>query len=303
MRGSTPVDDITIVERAYELRGATEAWMDGLHAALQARLDFGHGLSLSTWSVSGNRFGGESVHRGDMDPRLIAAQYEFAATLPPELIARHYGPAATDFIGQPAQFGPDLHRSLLRTAAKHGVAGLQDTLGIVVMAVPGQSGMLMMTHASHPIAVTSSLRRVLMKLTTHIGAGLRLRHSLAHGQLPEAVLTPSGHVAYATGTAKSQGAREALARAAKDIELSRGRLRRSSPDEALSLWKGLVAGRWSVVEWFDTDSRRYLVAHPNQVSARDPRALSPRELDVAELLVQGRSNWESPGRWGSAPAR
>lgn len=293
MRGSSSPDDISVVERAYELRGSTEAWLEGVHAALKPRLDFGHGFSVSTWHVNeGGRFGGESIMRGDIDPRLIAAQYEFAATLPPDFIARHYGPAATDFIAQPSQFDLTFHHALLASAKKHGVDGLVDTLGIVIMAVPGKSGMMLMSHASREIAVTTSLRKLLLKLVTHIGAGLRLRTSLAHGQLPEAVLTPTGHVAYATGAATTNSAREALARAAKDIELSRGRLRRSSPDEALTLWKGLVAGRWSVVEWFDTDSRRYLVAHANQVSARDPRALSPRELDVAELIVQGRSNSE-----------
>ncbi|MGV3619639.1 MAG: helix-turn-helix transcriptional regulator [Archangium sp.] len=292
MRGSTAPDDISVLERAYELRGTTEAWLDGLHDALKQRLDFGHGVSLSTWSVNDGRFGGDSINRGDIDPRLVAAQYEFASKVPPELINRYYGPAATDFIAQPSTFNPEISKELLRAIARHGVPGIVDTLGVVIMAAPGRSGMLLTSYASREISVSRPLRQLLMRLTTHIGAGLRLRTSLAQGQLPEAVLTPSGRVAYATGAAAEHGAREALTRAAKDIELSRGRLRRSSPDEALSLWKGLVAGRWSVVEWIDTDSRRYLVAHANQVSARDPRALSPRELDVAELIVQGRSNSE-----------
>lgn len=292
MGGKPAPDDIAVVEQAYALGGTTEEWLDGIHRALAARLDFGHGFSVSTWQLARGRFGGESVVRGDLDPRLVKAQFEFASQVDPAAIARHYGPGATDFLAQGSAFEPTLHRGLLDAAERNGVHGLVDSLGLVVMATPGQSGLLALTQASQPIVVTPSVRKTLLRLSTHLGAAFRLRGALAHGQLPEAVLTPSGHVSFATGAAREQGAREALTRAAKDIERSRGRLRSSSPDEALSLWKGLVAGRWSVVEWIDTDSRRYLVAHANHVSARDPRALSPRELDVAELMVQGRSNSE-----------
>jgi hypothetical protein len=51
-------------------------------------------------------------------------------------------------------------------------------------------------------------------------------------------------------------------RAAKAIDRARSRAR-SNEDEALELWQGLVAGRWSLVEQFDSDGRRFLVARKN----------------------------------------
>ena len=56
-----------------------------------------------------------------------------------------------------------------------------------------------------------------------------------------------------------------------------------------SLWKGLIAGRWSLIERFDRGGRRYLVAHRNEPQARDPRALTPRERQVLAYTAAGDS--------------
>jgi DNA-binding CsgD family transcriptional regulator len=59
----------------------------------------------------------------------------------------------------------------------------------------------------------------------------------------------------------------------------------------VSLWLGLVTGKWSIVDQFDTDGRRYLV-----VRRRDPaaspldRALTLRERQVASFAGQGHSS-------------
>lgn len=212
--------------------------------------------------------------------------------MPPDVVAKHYGPGATDFLAG-RRFAPELFSKLIQLAAARGVPGVVDSVGLVVMGNPGRNGMLCLTMARRPIDVTAARRQVLLRLATHLGAGLRLRLSLRQTQKrAEAVLTPGGKVLHAHGDALVPEARAALQLGVRAIEQSRGKLRRSSPTEALAQWRGLVSGRWSIVEWVDTDSRRYLVAHENHVSARDPRALSPRELDVAEFLVQGRSTAE-----------
>ena len=38
------------------------------------------------------------------------------------------------------------------------------------------------------------------------------------------------------------------------------------PDAALQIWKALVWGRWSMVDWFDSNDRRFVLALP--ISAR-----------------------------------
>jgi len=51
-----------------------------------------------------------------------------------------------------------------------------------------------------------------------------------------------------------------------------------------------VARRWSLVDRFDSDGRRFLVARRNEPDVRDPRALSPRERQVAAFAALGHSN-------------
>lgn len=62
------------------------------------------------------------------------------------------------------------------------------------------------------------------------------------------------------------------------------------PHEALAVWQGLVRGRWSLVEQFDADGRRFLIAHENPEDVRDPRGLSEKEVRVVGLAVRGYSD-------------
>jgi DNA-binding NarL/FixJ family response regulator len=67
-------------------------------------------------------------------------------------------------------------------------------------------------------------------------------------------------------------------------------MRRSDPERALATWTALVSGRWSLVDRYERDGRRYLVARPNPHDAPDPRMLSERERAVAHLVALGWSN-------------
>jgi DNA-binding CsgD family transcriptional regulator len=68
-------------------------------------------------------------------------------------------------------------------------------------------------------------------------------------------------------------------------------MRRRDPDEAVELWRGLVAGRWSVVDQFDHDGKRFVVAVPNEPRPRfTGRELTAREAQVTALAARGHSN-------------
>src|SRR5581483_3655711 len=99
----------------------------------------------------------------------------------------------------------------------------------------------------------------------------------------EAVVSPTGRVEHAEGTARDESALAALQRSARRIDKARGGLRRLSPDDALAEWRALVDGRWSLVERIDHDGRRYLVAMRNEPRARGSRRLSKRERQVCDL--------------------
>jgi DNA-binding CsgD family transcriptional regulator len=67
-------------------------------------------------------------------------------------------------------------------------------------------------------------------------------------------------------------------------------MRRKDPDEAVALWRALVAGRWSLVEHFDHDGRRYLLARRNEPVAAKLAGLSLVEREVLALAALGHTN-------------
>jgi DNA-binding CsgD family transcriptional regulator len=136
-------------------------------------------------------------------------------------------------------------------------------------------------------------RTLWVRLAAHIGAGLRLREANAARaeKGPDgaaAILTPTGKLEHVTPS--TEAARPQLADAAKSIDRARGKLRRVDPDEASALWRAMVRGEWSLVDWFDHDGKRFLLAHENPVTPERTPKLSPREHQVVACAAMGHSN-------------
>lgn len=62
-----------------------------------------------------------------------------------------------------------------------------------------------------------------------------------------------------------------------------------SADEALRMWKALVQGRWSPVDCFDRDGKRFVLARRSAHGCSPASGLEPLELDVARLTALGHS--------------
>ncbi len=65
---------------------------------------------------------------------------------------------------------------------------------------------------------------------------------------------------------------------------------RAEPERALELWDELVAGRWSLIDRFDSDGRRYLVAHRNDAHVARLMSLTSREREIVPSALEGRPN-------------
>lgn len=63
-------------------------------------------------------------------------------------------------------------------------------------------------------------------------------------------------------------------------------------DDSLELWPALYSGRWSLVDRSDTDGKRFVVAYRNEIEGGDPRQLSYRERQIAELAASQKSEGE-----------
>jgi len=168
---------------------------------------------------------------------------------------------------------------------------------VFAVARPAADSVVLMVSPRRSFQSTSVRERRRWGLAmAHVGTGLRLQRALAAAAQdraePEAVLDSSGALHHAVGPAQGEDARGLLREAVRQVERARSRCGRSDPDAAMESWKGLVGGRWSLVDRFDRDGRRFVVAHKNEPGVTDPRGLSPREYQIAERIGLGRSTKE-----------
>ena len=151
-----------------------------------------------------------------------------------------------------------------------------------------------------PIQLSRREKKTLEQLTIHMAAGHRIRREIENqptakglslAELPldaEALMDPKHFVVTdASGVARDATVSERIREAAKQVDKARGKLRRQDPEEALDIWKGLARGRWSLVDWFDTDGRRYVLAKPNLPRVGDPRGLTEQEALIATYAARG----------------
>lgn len=144
-------------------------------------------------------------------------------------------------------------------------------------------------------SLTRRQRETYHQLSAHLKAGERLRRRLRPSlseskpsvELPTdgAVLRADGKLLDADGLATVSNARQALCDEVARLDQARSqKLERA--EEALALWQGLVRGQWSLVEKFDRDGKRFIVAHRNP-EVSDPRGLSDIECRVVGLALRG----------------
>ena len=190
------------------------------------------------------------------------------------------------------------------TASYRKHLGCEDVL-IMSAIDPNVFGFSLNFVSSKRFNLNASQRDLLAKLSVHMAAGDRLRRGLDPAAAAprgltldeirdaahiDAILDPKQfEVADARGEAVSSEARDQIRAAAKSVDRARGKLRKTDPEEALEIWQGLVRGRWSLVDWFDTDGRRFVLARPNAPDLGDPRGLTERELQVVTYAAQGES--------------
>ncbi|MEM7437727.1 MAG: LuxR C-terminal-related transcriptional regulator [Myxococcota bacterium] len=187
----------------------------------------------------------------------------------------------------------------------------KDAFGVTAVDPDGQ-GIHIIAPLAEPTKLSARTRQRWQMIGAHLAAGHRLHRALreppeATSELPhdaELVLDAKNfRTTEAAGSGRNKSAQRALREAAVAVDAARGRLRKSSPEEALAIWRGLSRGRWSVVDWFDTDGRRYVLGLKNPPSIRDPRALTERERQVATYAGLGESNKLIAYRLGLSESR
>jgi DNA-binding CsgD family transcriptional regulator len=291
---------IDIVEAAYDLEVPESQWLPNVLAAGSSLLDFGMGyygvISAGESEAGVPMF--TQVHTSPGAEGLPTQVFRAAQQAGPELVAK----ASAGLEGK-VYLLSEL-REKWRKAHDLIVdnVGCADMLSITAVD-PNRHGVHISIPCREPTELTPHERDLCRMIEVHLAAGHRLRRSLCEHasvagvpatEMPldaEALIDPARFsVAQATGDAKTSDAAEIIRDAARQVDKARGPLRNRDAEEALRLWKGLVRGRWSLVDWFDTDGRRFVLAKPNDPKVRDPRGLTKREAQITTYAALGESS-------------
>jgi len=287
---------IDFTEAAYDLELEPHEWLRTLLEAGAPVIGHGLGIFALTCMRPQQRapliIDQLHVHSGpdDLVERVMRLQRE----MPPDLLWPLSRPTMPKTLSEAA--GDDLEAFHL--VMRH-FDFAKDGLGMSAFDPSGR-GVYLIAPLSKVTTLTQRSRDRWQMVAAHFGAGYRLRRALQEGapraatSLPhgaEAVIDPTSfRVTDAQGGAKSGEALEALRGAAMQVDRARGRMRKTDPEEALALWKALVRGRWSTVDWFDSDGRRFVLGIPNAPNVSDPRGLTEREMQVVAFVLFGQTN-------------
>ncbi len=288
-----PAHAISLIQSAYRLDAPTESWLEGIAAAASEALGSKQGAMAFRYDASSKDW----IHVQALAMRGLAPDFVGAffhqPDWPPE-VARQ---VAT--LTHSVRFGSTV--DLFERAGAGSIMrpvldryGIDDMLGINGLDPSGKGCMLMVaTSCARYSPRTTSLWH---RLAAHVSAGNRLRVALEKlypdnadpTKHAEAVLAPNGKIEHATGHAEPRVAREALREALARID--QARCERDDARRSVDFWRGLVAGRWSLVEHFERDGRRYYLAHKNDPELAPDRALTQRERQVLGYAELGNSN-------------
>jgi DNA-binding CsgD family transcriptional regulator len=288
------LDWIRILETAYDLVADDEEWLGSVAGAVRSGLDCELGIVAYFYDAAASRlklFGyvraGASEHEIEIARRIHA----HPAWRSSALLRETY--RSSTALTYSSEMGDERWQDLLAGTGRGGESG-PFRVRILHVGDPSHRGCVIgapdIRATASPLTHKASWTRV----AVHLASGLRLRRRLAslgpRSEDGEAILSPSGTLLHAEGPAKSRSARDALRDATLAIDKARGPLRRKDPEAALNLWRGMLEGRWSLIDRFERDGRRLVVAHRNNVATRGLRALTFRERQVVAYVTLGHSN-------------
>lgn len=303
---------IDLAEASYDLDVTDSDWLPRVMEAGLPVLDHGLGVAggLYTRPPGGGDVTLDRLHVEAGPPDFAIRQARVSAECPADIQRACTRPGICTTLSEVAG---EKHAYAVECWTRHHDYS-KDALGLSAVDPDGQ-GALIVSPLSERTTLTGHVRHRWQMVGAHLATGFRLRRALkkaAEQPLPttdlphdaEALLDPGSlQVKEAVGPAQETEATESLRDAALLIDRARGRMRKTDPDEALTTWRSLVEGRWSMVDWFDSDSRRFVLAIRNPPGIHDPHGLTEREGQVATYAALGESGKLIGYRLGLSPSR
>lgn len=288
---ASPVD---LLEAAYRLDGSDAEWLQALVEA--GTKIFAHeGLGGGGACLVG-RIDPETGARG-IDHYLCSAgvgtcnavekTLELQLTLPVALqqqlfFSRDVGLTASEAIG----VGEALHTLPFWKAIWDPC--VHDALGFV-----GQDGVLGAVNIGIGLRETQTVngaaRTLLKRVAMHIGTAYRVRSATrgkrsAATDNADAIFTHAGRCVHTRAPSRERSLAAGIQRRA------RARTMRDQPESALDVWRGLVDGKWSLVDYVDTDGKALVLAVRNDPARDISSSLTDGQRAVVALASLGHGN-------------
>jgi DNA-binding CsgD family transcriptional regulator len=284
-------DVLTLIDAAYAVDLDEQAWLARLAEAARALLDTGLGIFTVSYDASDpDQFRIRSSIVEGIPEELAPLMMQHMQLFDREWVEQTFLGFTCDHIRNPrfARHPAGAPQLLDDFYVRHGI---HDILGINAVD-PSGLGYQINVMQARACRLTPAAKAKWSRVAAHIAAGHRLRERLGANReaAPEAVLDPDGRLVHAEGAATAKEARAHLFDAVRAREHAHGKLRRVDPDLAVAEWKGLVAARWSLVDQFESDGRRYLLARKNDPDISGLDALTERERCAVGFAALGHSN-------------
>jgi DNA-binding CsgD family transcriptional regulator len=159
-----------------------------------------------------------------------------------------------------------------------------DALGLVGHD-GGRRGLLVSAALPEPRPIAANELHFWQRVAIHLGTALRLRS--AAGAAPDtadAVLSHKGRLLHVRDSEDADVVSHGFARR------QQARSADASSEAALDIWQGLCDGRWSLIDYVDTDRRSFVLAVRNEPGRDVASSLSDRQRAVVALAALGYGN-------------
>ncbi|HVU04937.1 MAG TPA: LuxR C-terminal-related transcriptional regulator [Polyangiaceae bacterium] len=289
---------VSVLEAFYALDVPDPEWLSGSLSALSRVAGRGHDYTAFFYDASDTEKPRVGTPRRlePLPPELVSVWSVFQSTLSPAFARATF---RSLFVGSAKKTALGPLGPVLAERERHGHG---DMFYLNALDPSGIGCALLFSARTQDFSIGPKDRALLKRMAHHLSAATRCRRRL-RGELggfdsaesgkavAEAIVDDHGRIVHAEGVAKEESARDQILAAAAAIDAARTRAHRSDGDFAMESWHPLTSARWTLVDSFESDGRRFVVARENQAGAPD-LGLTDRERQVVVHAALGQTNKE-----------
>lgn len=294
-------DWVSLIEAGYRLDGNDKQWIDGLLTHAELLGERGFWLTIGRYDYTPKKIQLNEIQ--STGPSAAKQILKSSIQVDSEAVSNFFR------AGKPVSSLSEVIYSsepeIANVVKKLSNSRVHDKLAVKALSGEGEA-LIMCWLFNDQVLPTALERKRWGCIASHLGSGLRLRKvteklSLENEKV-EAIFDGNFKLCDARSLACTRSSCEVLQSVIKRVDKVRTKTGRSDADLAMKSWEGLIQGRWSLVDYFDTDQRRYIVAVKNDPRYPDPRGLTLRERQIAEYMGHGLSTKQICYTLGISPS-